>query len=819
MKKNTVAFLTRSLSDTTGINMWNGLAEACKERKIPLITFHGSILNSGIGSMVYYLIDDDAFNGVVSWATSDVTDDVIDFYKRFQKTKLVCMTFKVPGKPVIFADCRSGIIELMNHLIDVHGMKKIAFVRGPESHTYAKERYEGYLEALRKHNIPINENIISAPGAWDFAAGRNAVKAFIARGLKIGSDIQAIVCVGDNVAIGVEEYLIQEGYLVPYDVAVCGFNGTDDAAWCNPPITSVEMPFHGIGKRGFQTLDDAINGRHVPEEYRYETRLRLGLSCGCSSENVLRAALSVKENGGVNGRKNSLFPKKNADGAKSKKEIEEIVTSRRWQDSVKDEMLAVIADDRFCPAVTAEFFRKNGDELIGSFSKSVLELSSEDAPFILVLTKMLAQFLKETREFEIWQNFISILSKKSEETFGNTDFKRSAESIIQQSRVLIHEYDVRSQKQKSLLDVRYEASLRQTSSELLSSYDISELMNILQKSLKKLAIPGVYVVFYENCTFTIKNPVVPEKSRLIMAVCEGVRQEIPSEGFLFDTKEIIPDRFLPSSPYYSLVLESLHFQNTLIGYIVFEKGPDNGACYSALRDQLSSSLYGALLMQERLKSKNEIEDVMHQMSAKADSIASSSKKISMDMSSVADSMDSFTGSIREISGNIDTVSETVGKTNQMMAEAHSDIEVLVESTKRISDALNVISGIAETTNVLALNAAIEASHAGEAGKGFSVVAKEVKELAVETVNAAGKIREIVKKNTENTMNTKKAIALTDSSIRKIASLSDEIRNSIANQVHVSAGISTQVSEVNSGAAEISREIEEIAALGDKIQKN
>lgn len=817
MKKNTVAFLTRSLIDATGTSMWRGSINICKKNNMPVITFRGPVLNKGTGSIIYHLIQDDVFTGLISWASSEVSDDVLKFYEKFKNTQLICLTFKVPGKPVIFADCRAGMLEMMNHLIEVHKLTKIAFIRGPVNHTYAKERYEAYREALTSHNIPVDENLISEPGAWSLDAGEKGVQTFLDRGLKLGrsGDIQAIVCVGDNVAIGAQEFILSKGYEIPNDVVVCGFNGTEDASCCNPPITTVEMPFFGLGEKAGKFLVDSLNGKQIPQEFHYETKLMLGESCGCRSENVVMAASSLTEEESENIKK-SFFKKQKNIIKRSESDVASVFNNPEIANHAANSILESILKCHGANPKIENFFRGKIKPLLHSYASSVMKSDAQNAEFVYDFKNALNEFLGISSDFSFWQHFISILNKETEKAVYNSNFEKIAENLLQQARVLVHEYDVRGQKQKMLISSRYEADLRATSKQLLASYDIKELMDILQANLKKLKIPGVYVVLYENCQFTMENLETPQKSRLIMAIRDGDRIGLPAEGVIFDTKNIIPDQYLPSKTFYSLVLESLHFQNTYIGYIVFQEGPEIGAPYAALRDQLSSSLYGAILLSDRNARKDSVEKAMQTMSEKADVVSQTSKQISENLGTISSSMENFTDSIKNISGNVQNVTATVKSTNEMMGEAEISVDVLVDSTKKITEAVNMISDIAETTNVLALNASIEASHAGEAGKGFSIVAKEVKALAAQTVEATGRIQELVAKNAENAAGTQKIIKKTEDSMKKIADLSEQIRDSVSGQVQSSSDISSQLSNANSGAAGITEAIAEIASLGDKI---
>lgn len=100
MKKNTIAFLTRSLENATGIDLWHGIVDKCREEKVPVITIRGSVLNKGNDSIIYNLFNDETFSGMISWASSEASKDSVDYYQQFKKTPLVCMTFKIPGRPM-----------------------------------------------------------------------------------------------------------------------------------------------------------------------------------------------------------------------------------------------------------------------------------------------------------------------------------------------------------------------------------------------------------------------------------------------------------------------------------------------------------------------------------------------------------------------------------------------------------------------------------------------------------------------------------------------------------------------------------------------
>ncbi|WP_147613168.1 methyl-accepting chemotaxis protein [Treponema pectinovorum] len=819
MNKKIITFLTRSLIDATGRNMWKGIVSECKKDQVPLITFRGPVLNKGPGSIIYELINDDTFAGIISWASSDVDQSTYDYYKRFSKTPLVCMTFKIEGKPLIVTDCKTGIIELIDHLVEFHGYKKIAFIRGPENHVYARERYEGYLEGLKKHNLDVRKDLISECGYWSLKDGANGIETFLKRGLKPGSDFEAVIGVGDNVAIGAQEELQRRGYDIPSDVAVCGFNGTEDAAWSNPSITSVEMPFYGQGVQAYKTLKAIFNNQPYEMEFKYKTKLVPGESCGCTSLSVKNAYFeNIKNANDSSAKSKGLFKAKNIEGAQvDESQIIKKLQTSTWQNQLKEKIIKLSQEDRFSNQNSLEFFKDFAGSYISSLIGECLNENSKSA-FIKTISKGLNKFSKVSKEFSVWQNMISTtrISLLQELTSLNS-FYAKAENLFQQARILIDEIDSRIQKQANLLETRKEAVLRQISTDILSCSDIPKLLELIEKSILKLGMTGCYVALYNDCKYTEQNKQIPQTSRLVLAVKKGEHIALPEGGLNFNTSEIIPDSINNSGDFAIYEVESLHYQNRYLGYIVFESLDDNGIAYSTLRDQISCSLNSALLLEQRIKSRAVLEDTMHAMTEKADVVSTHSERIFENINSISKSMDSTTSNIKNISDNINTVASTVDVANKMITEASSSITTLVQSTDEITKAIHMINDIAEKTNVLALNAAIEAAHAGDAGRGFSVVAKEVKSLAAQTVSSTSAIQDLVEKNTENTKQVEEVILSTNKAIKTISSLSENIKASITDQVSAASTISSQLQDTTAGTQQISSAIVEIAKVGENLK--
>jgi methyl-accepting chemotaxis protein len=168
---------------------------------------------------------------------------------------------------------------------------------------------------------------------------------------------------------------------------------------------------------------------------------------------------------------------------------------------------------------------------------------------------------------------------------------------------------------------------------------------------------------------------------------------------------------------------------------------------------------------------------------------------------------------------VDKVVQAINEVNKVAATLQANMQDLGKQAESIGGVMNVISDIADQTNLLALNAAIEAARAGEAGRGFAVVADEVRKLAEKTMSATQEVGAII---TAIQISARTNIAEVDTAARAITEATElantsgralnEIVSLAAANSAVVTSIATAAEEQSATSEEINRSIEEISRI-------
>lgn len=181
--------------------------------------------------------------------------------------------------PAVIQENKAGARQAVEHLITVHGCRRIAFLAGPPDNEDSYWREAGYEEALRRHDIPVDP-ALRGVGQFDEEVGREAVGAWLEQGLVF----DAIFAGDDETASGAILALRQAGVRVPEDVAVAGFDDVPFARLLVPPLTTVRAPIESIGVTAARNLIDLIHGEPVEQVTLLPTEFVIRQSCGCPGE-------------------------------------------------------------------------------------------------------------------------------------------------------------------------------------------------------------------------------------------------------------------------------------------------------------------------------------------------------------------------------------------------------------------------------------------------------------------------------------------------------------------------------------------------------
>lgn len=152
----------------------------------------------------------------------------------------------------VTSDNVSGGYQLTRHLLDT-GRTKIGFVGSIHATSSIMDRFLGYSKALLRSGIPVNMDWV--------LEDRDEVGLLIPA--KLPKDMpQAFICSYDEVAHNLIEHLKREGYRVPEDVAVVGYDDMQLAQFCSPPLTTYRVNTEEMGKMVVAQLLRRIKGKH-----------------------------------------------------------------------------------------------------------------------------------------------------------------------------------------------------------------------------------------------------------------------------------------------------------------------------------------------------------------------------------------------------------------------------------------------------------------------------------------------------------------------------------------------------------------------------
>ena len=227
---------------------------------------------------------------------------------------------------------------------------------------------------------------------------------------------------------------------------------------------------------------------------------------------------------------------------------------------------------------------------------------------------------------------------------------------------------------------------------------------------------------------------------------------------------------------------------------------------ATLTEQIRASEKGADIQRQRTA---ETATAMEQMN-------STVYEVARNAGSAAESADQARVNAENGSSVVRGVIAAITDVDQKTATLKASLNSLGERAQSIGEIMNVITDIADQTNLLALNAAIEAARAGEAGRGFAVVADEVRKLAEKTMHATRDVGDAVTAIQEGTRENIQGMEEATEIVVKSTGLAHEAGESLAVIVRIAEGTADKVRSIATASEEQSATSEQISRSTDEI---
>lgn len=545
----------------------------CKDRDIMSYVFVGGY------SSDYFESDGNSFLSLICNSRLDVIltlsqslsslcglDTFHKFIRLLPKVPIISVGLKIPGIDSIMVDDKIGVSELMDHLIVVHGIKRIAFIKGPELNYYAMDRFDAYKTSLKRHNIPYDYKLV-APGNFSPGDGR--------KGLSLIIDVRkesfdAVFCCHDLSAFEVIRSLNERGMKVPGDISVVGFDNLDISSSFSPSLTTISQPFFNIGLMAGKYVENIVTGIKNQKAVVVDTKVIIRESCGCKRSIIFEPVYNEKLN-------NYSFEESVERG---KQRILE--RSRFPYDIGNIGILLETSIDKIAESILFSVRNRETTHLI----QTIEHILSED-----LVKQPDASFWK----FALEEFFISIC-----ENCGNKENGLFISSLLSGTLLMLYETEKRIHGYTRIDDTALIQYMSSIGDLLLTSKNEAELNDVLKRHLPNLKIRNCFIILYTD-----------EKDIGELFFSASSHQYKHEMNHKFNISSILPDNS-DSGRELSYMVIPLKVDEKELGYILIEIGDTPNAMFSFIAEKVSYGFKNIFLIKRMNSYTLELETAVEE---------------------------------------------------------------------------------------------------------------------------------------------------------------------------------------------------------------
>lgn len=277
-----IALCLSRIQDATSIDFVSELNDKLTEQGYRFFLFHISTdlywneKNEDSEVLVFELIDYSIIDAII------IMDEKI---KNKSLSEHMIANAKKANVPVIIVDghyenCvnvqfdyESGFEKIIRHVMTEHKPKKMHFMAGAKNNKFSDARIEVFRKVIEEHGISFQDSMVSYGDFW----AKPAIKA-TQKLISEGNIPEAIICANDIMAINVVAVLKSNGYRVPEDVIVTGFDGIEEVHLTEPRVTTAFCNYMKLA----DTVAELISQKVTCGDYFVMPSLMISESCGCT---------------------------------------------------------------------------------------------------------------------------------------------------------------------------------------------------------------------------------------------------------------------------------------------------------------------------------------------------------------------------------------------------------------------------------------------------------------------------------------------------------------------------------------------------------
>ncbi|MGC4064201.1 MAG: substrate-binding domain-containing protein [Polyangiaceae bacterium] len=470
-----------------------------------------------------------------------------EFAERFGAVPTVSASVQLEGIPSLIVSNYAGMKVAIDHLVELHQCRRIAYVRGPLASSEAEERFEGYRASLAEHGIPFDPELVEVGNFW-IDSGARAMQRLLDKSVAI----DAIAAANDYMALGVMDLLRSRGIRVPHQIRVVGFDDAPSARLTSPSLTTIRQPLAGMGRRAVDTLHRMAMQEPVEVIQMLDVELVLRQSCGCGYQ--------VHQSQWPGGREPGSRP--------SPLEI--------LANGVSVEQ-ALLLTAELEPGLAKGWSKR----LVSALGQ---ELRCNVGRFLLELEDVLDELQPDTNLIERFYPAVEALRYQFRD--ANTDGGPIANMDDLWHAALLLVGDA---ARRSHLRARHEANIAID----LIRQSVERLSTVLSHAA---LIEGLRSVFESSHVASASVSLFADETRMQLRNLLVFGREIPADVLSepFPTIQLTPKGYFVSSTPKSYVALPVTYGSEQLGIVVLEAGA-HPSIYTSLREHIGAALKGAAL--------------------------------------------------------------------------------------------------------------------------------------------------------------------------------------------------------------------------------